>query len=202
MTTPGRRGRRPGSPDTRRAILDAARRSFADTGFGSTTIRAVAAEAGVDPALVHHFFGTKSDLFVAAMELPIDPRQVIAERVFGPAVGDPDGIGERLLRGFLSAWDDPDLQPALVAMVRRAFEPGGDTLFRDGFLPAVLIPAARQLEIDRPELRMPIVGSQMMGIITMRYLLRVEPVASMSTDQLVATYAGVLQGYLTGPLAV
>lgn len=202
MTTvsPGRRGRRPGSPDTRNAILAAARGRFADVGYGGTTIRGIAAEAGVDAALVHHYFGNKSDLFIAAMELPVDPRRLIAERVMGPAAGDVTGMGERLLRAFLSAWDDPALQPALVAMVRRAFEPGGDKLFREGFVPVVLIPAARRIGIGDPELRMPILGSQVIGLILMRYILRVEPIASMSVERLVATYAPTLQRYLTDPL--
>src|SRR5512140_313481 len=102
-----RRGRRPGAPDTRAAILDAARSAFAEKGFGGTTIRGVAAEAGVDAALVHHYFGTKDDLFVAALELPVDPRQAIA-----PALVDgPDGAGERLLRVFLGVWGDPAYSP-------------------------------------------------------------------------------------------
>src|SRR3954463_6415134 len=114
------RGRRKGSPDTRSAILAAARTSFARQGFAGTTIRGVASAAGVDAALVHHYFGTKDDLFLAAMELPLDPRQ-------GPApamVGGPDGAGERLLRAFLSMWDDPAIAPSLIANVRSALQPG------------------------------------------------------------------------------
>src|SRR5919112_2938334 len=95
-----RRGRRPGAPDTRATILDAARTAFAQKGFAGTTIRAVAAEAGVDAALVHHYFGTKDDLFLAAMQLPVDPRQLLAP-VLG---GSVDGAGGRVLRGFLSTW--------------------------------------------------------------------------------------------------
>src|SRR6478736_4707021 len=101
-----RRGRRPGTPDTRTAILHAARKAFAARGFSGTTIRSAATDAGVDAALVHHYFGTKDDLFVAAMELPIDPRPVIA----GVVAGGPDGAGERLLRAFLSVWDDEAMQ--------------------------------------------------------------------------------------------
>ena len=74
----GRRGRRPGAPDTRAAILAAARSRFAEHGYAGTTIRAVATDAGVDAALVHHYFGTKDELFLAALELPVDPRQVLA----------------------------------------------------------------------------------------------------------------------------
>ena len=98
------RGRRRGSPDTRSAILAAARSSFAEHGFAGTTIRAVAASAGVDAALVHHYFGTKDELFLAALELPVDPRKLI-----GPAVAGPvEQAAERFLGVFLSVWDDPD----------------------------------------------------------------------------------------------
>jgi AcrR family transcriptional regulator len=189
-----RRGRRPGAPDTRATILDAARAAFAEKGFAGTTIRAVAGAAGVDAALVHHYFGSKDDLFLAAMELPIDPRQVI-----GPAlVGGADGAGERLLRAFLSMWDDPEVSPALIGIVRSALEPGGERLITHGFVPVVLLPAGEALGLDRPEVRMPLVISQAAGLILTRYLVRLEPIASMSADDVVATYAPVIQHYLTG----
>ncbi|QYJ03759.1 TetR family transcriptional regulator [Nocardioides panacisoli] len=194
---PGRRGRRPGSPDTRAAILAAARERFAEVGYAGTTIRAVAAAAGVDGALVHHYYGSKDDLFLAALELPVDPREVLAEAVVS---GDRDDAGERLVRTFLAVWDDPDNQPALIALVRRVLEPGGEPLLRDGFLPVVLVPIGERLGIDRPELRMPLLASQVLGLITLRYLVVVEPLASMDADALVAAYAPVVQRYLTGPL--
>ena len=109
------RGRRPGSPDTRADILAAARTRFASAGFSGTTMRAVAADAGVDAALVHHYFGTKDDLFVAALELPVDPRAVLAQAIVGP----PPVAAGQILRTFLSVWDDPAVQPAFVALVRR-----------------------------------------------------------------------------------
>jgi AcrR family transcriptional regulator len=191
-----RRGRRPGAPDTRATILDAARTAFAEKGFAGTTIRGVASVAGVDAALVHHYFGTKDELFLAAMELPVDPRQVI-----GPAlVGGPDGAGERLLRVFLSLWDDPEMSPALVGIMRSALQPGGERLITQGFVPVVLQPAGEALGLDRPEVRMPLVISQAAGIILTRYLVRLEPIASMPAEQVVATYAPVIQHYLTGDI--
>ena len=102
-----RRGRRPGSPDTRAAILAEARTRFAAQGYAGTSVRAVAAAAGVDAALVHHYFGTKDDLFLAALELPVDPRRLVAPVV----AGGPAGAAERFLDVFLSAWDDPDIRP-------------------------------------------------------------------------------------------
>lgn len=192
----GRRGRRPGSPDTRAAILAAARERFAAEGFAGTTIRGVAGDAGVDPALVHHYFGTKDDLFLAALALPVDPRKLLADAITGPATE----AAEPLLRTFLSIWDDQELQPGLVATARRILEPGGDKLIREGFLPVVLLPVGEGLGIDHPELRMPLVASQVIGLILARYLLRVEPIASLAPDELVAIYGPTIQRYLTGPL--
>ena len=104
---------------------------------------------------MHHYFGTKDDLFLAAMELPIDPRPVIAG-----VVGGAGRRGERLLRAFLGVWDDPAIAPVLVGIVRSALEPGGERLLTQGFVPVVLLPAGAALGIDRPEVRMPLVVSQ------------------------------------------
>jgi AcrR family transcriptional regulator len=190
------RGRRPGSPDTRAAILGAARGLFATAGLSATSVRAVAAKAGVDPALVHHYFGTKDELFMAALALPFDPREVL-----GPVVAQgADGAADRLLRVFLSIWDDPELQVPMIALARSLTDPSSRELMRDGFIKVVIGPLAAGLGIDEPERRMPLVASQVMGLILMRYLLAVEPLASMPADELVATYAPTIQRYLTGPL--
>lgn len=191
-----RRGRRPGAPDTRAAILAAARTLFADGGFAGTSVRSIASAAGVDASLVHHYFGSKDDLFVAALEIPVDPRERLAEVV---AEG-PDGAGERLVRIFLSVWDDPDLQAPLLGLARGILEPSGQRLLSQGFLPAVLLPMGAALGVDRPEVRMPLVASQMVGLILTRYVLGVEPLASMPPEDLVAVYGPTIQRYLTGPL--
>lgn len=196
MTIRPARGRRPGRVDTRAEILAAARASFAEKGFSGTTIRGVASAAGVDPALVHHYFGTKDDLFVAALQLPVDPRAVLAPVI---ALG-ADGAAERLLRVFLSVWDDPELRLSLVAVARTIFEPSGQALFRDGFLKVVLGPVGVGLGIDDPDRRMPLVASQVIGLILLRYVLEVEPLASMDPELVVATYAPTIQRYLTGDL--
>lgn len=195
MTTSAR-GRRPGSPDTRAAILAAARELFAERGFAGTSVRAVAAAAEVDPALVHHYFGRKDDLFMAALEFPVDPRELLT----GVVEAGPDGAGARFLRVFLSVWDDEELRPRLLAFVRTVLEPSGRELFRHGFLDVVALPVARGLGIDRPETRMPLVASQVFGLIVMRYVLEVEPLASMEREVVVSTYAPTLQRYLTGDL--
>ncbi len=194
MTTP--RGRRPGAPDTRAAILAAARTSFAGKGYAGTTIRGIASVAGVDAALVHHYFGTKDDLFVAALELPIDPREALAPAL----VGGPEGAGERVLRVFVGVWDDPRNTPVLVAFARSVLDPSAEHLLSEGFLPVVLHPVGRALGLDRPDLRMSLVASQLIGIILGRYVLALEPLASLSADALVTTYAPTIQRYLTGDL--
>ncbi len=196
MSTP--RGRRPGGPDTRAAILTAARASFAGSGFAGTTIRAVATSAGVDPALVHHYFGSKDQLFLAALEIPVDPRELLAPAI---ALG-PDGAGERMLRVFLSVWDDPELRMPLLALVRGVFDPDGQRLLRDGLLPAIISPIGVALGLDEPQRRMPMVASQVLGLIVVRYVLELEPVASMPAEQVVEAYAPAIQRFLTGALPV
>ena len=190
------RGRRPGAPDTRAEVLAAARSLFAERGFTGTTIRAVAADAGVDPALVHHYFGTKDDLFVAALALPVDPREVL-----GPVIAaGPDGAGERLLRTFLSVWDDPEIQPPLLAVARSAIGPDGGRLIKDGFIPVVVGPILATLVKDRPEVRVPLVASQVLGLIVTRYVVALPAMAQMPADDVVALMGPVLQHYLTGDL--
>lgn len=193
-TSAAPRGRRPGAPDTRASILAAARTSFADKGYAGTTIRGIAASASVDAALVHHYFGTKDDLFLAAMELPADPREVLGRAV----AGGPDGAGERLVRAFLTVWDDPAINAVLVGRIRSELESGGDLV--RGFVPAVLVPAGRALGIDRPEVRMAYVASQMIGLIVTRYVMEIQPLAALPTESLVAAYGPTVQRYLTGDL--
>lgn len=189
-------GRRPGSPDTRAVILDAARGLFAQRGVKGTTIRAVAAQAEVDPALVHHYFGTKDDLFMASLQIPVDPRELLA-----PVVAQgPDGAGERILRTLLSVWDDPELRKPLLSMLRGIGEPEGQVVLRDGFLEVVIRPIITQLAPDRPELRMPLLASQLVGLILVRYLVEVEPVASLPAEDLVAIHGPMVQRLLTGEL--
>lgn len=196
MSVRASRGRRPGAPDTRAEVLAAARTSFAEKGFRATTIRAVAASAGVDPALVHHYFGTKDDLFLAALEMPVDPREVLAPVV---ALG-PDGAGERLLRTFLSVWDDPDIQVRLLAVVRSVLSEDGATLLKEGFIPVVVGPVLAQLVADRPDVRVPLVASQVVGLIVTRYLIALPPMATMPAEDVVSRVGPVIQHYLTGDL--
>ncbi|GAA1443019.1 TetR family transcriptional regulator [Mycobacterium cookii] len=197
MTARASRGRRPGAPDTRAEVLAAARASFGELGFRGTTIRSVAAAAGVDPALVHHYFGTKDDLFVAALEIPVDPREVMA-----PVVADgPDGAGERLLRALLGVWDDPAIQPGLLALARSLLGDDSGPMVRDAFIPVVVGPVLAQIVADRPEDRIPLVASQIIGLVVARYVVALPAMAQMPAEDLVARMGPVLQHYLTGDLA-
>ena len=189
------RGRRPGGPDTRGAILAAARESFAHKGFAGTTIRAVAASAGVDAALVHHYFGSKDDLFIAALEIPVDPRQVVP-MVFVEGV---EGAGERLMRMFLSVWEDPEARLPLIALVRASLgEAGPVNLLREGVLRMIFTPLREILPGDDAEERVQLVLSQLVGLVVARYVLAVEPLASMPPEDVVAWVAPTVQRYLDG----
>ena len=193
-----RTGRRPGDSGTREAILDAARDTFADKGFAAASVRAIATRAEVDAALVHHYFGTKTDLFVAAMELPFDPATVV------PALLEPgiDGLGERIVRFFLGVWSQPVPRSRIQAILRSALtEEAGAALLRDFVTTEVLGRVAAALGTPDAELRATLVGTQLVGLGVLRYIVRVEPLASADADAVVAAVAPTIQRYLAGDLA-
>jgi AcrR family transcriptional regulator len=200
MTTPApaARGRRPGGPDTRGEILDAARRSFAQRGFRGTTVRGVAAAAGVDSALVHHYFGTKSDLFLAAAAVPVDPRALLGA-VF--ADGTP-GAAQRLLSTMLGVWDQTEMQDRLVALVRSGLggDPAGEQMLRDAVSQIILATVREHLPPEEADVRVVLVASQLVGLIVARYVLRLPPIATMPRERVVGLVAPNLQRYLDGPL--
>jgi AcrR family transcriptional regulator len=194
-----RTGRRPGVSGTREAILDAARRAFAEQGYQQATIRGVAELAGVDPALVHHYFGTKQDLFVAAVQLPINPvPQLMA--VLGE---DPDRTGERIVEVFLSVWDHAADRSPLLALIRSAVgDERAAAMLREFITEEVLGQLAHRLGSPDARLRATLVGSQLIGLAMARYIIRVEPLASAPAAELAAAVGPTLQRYLTGDVAV
>jgi AcrR family transcriptional regulator len=193
-----RTGRRPGVSGTREAILDAARRSFAEHGYQHATIRGVADLAGVDPALVHHYFGTKQRLFVAAVQLPLNP----AEQLMAVLGDDPEQAGRRLVETFLLVWDRAADQSPLLALVRSAVgDERAAAMLREFITEEVLGQIARRLGSPDARLRATLVGSQVVGLIMLRYIIRVEPLASAPADQVVAAVGPTLQRYLTGDVA-
>jgi len=190
-------GRRPGESGTREAILDAARAAFAETGYDRATIRGIAAAAGVDPALVIHYFVSKEGLFEAALELPVRPADVFAR---GAAAG-PDQLGATVVRTFLEAWEPPESRVRLQAMLRSAMtNETAMAMIRDLLVREVFGPITQTLGVPDAQLRATLVGSQFIGLAIMRFVGRIEPLASASIDELVAAVGPTVQRYLTGEI--
>lgn len=184
-------GRRPGQTETREAILAAARELFAEKGYDGASLRAIARAAGVDPALVHHFFGNKEGVFVEAMRFPVDPTVLLPRIMAAPR----ERLGETMARTFLSVWQDPDRRAPLLAMLRSAMTNERAAALMREFLSSALF-ARAGAATDVPQLRLQAAAGQMIGLMILRHVLRVEPLASASEDEMVELVAPVLQSYL------
>lgn len=193
-----RSGRRPGNPDTRQEILESARQVFAANGFARASIRRIAAAAGVDPALVHHYFGSKDELFLATVEVPVNPRAVL-EQV---AAGGPDGLGVRMITALLTVWESP-AGASLIAAVRTAIgDPTSARVLSQFITAEVISRLLRSLhyEAAEAELRGALVASQVIGVVIGRYVLRVGSLAQLDRGVIIASVGQTLQHYLTGDL--
>lgn len=198
-THTGRRrpGRPAGSSDTRDRILASARELFARNGIANTSIRAVAAAAGVDPALVHHYFGTKEKLFAAAVHIPIDPMDVI-----GPLREVPvEELGYKLPSMLLPLWDS-EIGARFIATLRSILAGTETNLFRSFIQDVIAVEVGTR--VDNPPgsgvIRIQFVASQLVGVVMARYILELEPFASLPPDRIARTIAPNLQRYLTGDL--
>jgi AcrR family transcriptional regulator len=189
-------GRRPGNQDTRGRIITAARHAFAAKGFAGASMRAIAAEAGVDAALIHHYFENKQQLFLATIALPLGlPRML--ETV---AAGDRSGLGERLVRTVLGVWDS-ELQPSLVAAIRTALTDPGLTRSVGEFLTLEVIGHVLpqdDLSAEEADRRAGLVASQILGLVIGRYVLRLPVLANRPTDDLIAEVGPTVQRYVDG----
>ncbi|MGW1216529.1 TetR/AcrR family transcriptional regulator [Streptomyces sp. NPDC002499] len=197
--TSRRRGRRPRteSADTRDRILAAAREEFSARGYDKTSVRAIAKAADVDSALVHHYFGTKEQVFEAAIAVALAPAANAPEAV---ADGPLEDVGERLTRFIFGVWENPVTRTPLLAIVRSAVNnEAAATVFRRLVVAQVLGRVAAQLEVPDAELRAELAGAQLVGIAMLRYVIKVEPLASADVEQVIARVAPVVQGHLTGP---
>jgi AcrR family transcriptional regulator len=194
----GRRvGRRPGTPDTRVTILAAARSVFAARGYDGASIRRIATEAAVDPALVHHYFGSKEALFRAVVALPIEP-ETFMNAVFADG---PDAVPERLARSFLAVWDDPISGPSIAGVIRSAIANEETAQWARDFFAAQIVPGlatrlADRVEPDEIPFRVSLVATQLHGLAVARYLLRLEPLASTDTETVVAAIGPTIRRYL------
>ncbi|MEV4253181.1 TetR family transcriptional regulator [Spirillospora sp. NPDC049652] len=196
-TTAGAGRRSPGRPagrtGTREQILAAAREMFADKGFDGASLRGIARAAGVDPALVHHYFGNKEGVFVAAMRFPVNPAELLPKVMSV----EPDRVGEQFAREFIAIWDDPEKRAPIVAMLRTAMtNERAAALMREFITSALLerVAAAR----DVPLLRLQAAVGQLVGVMIVRHVIQVQPLASASPEELVELIAPTLQRYLDG----
>lgn len=191
-----RAGRRPGSPDTRGQVLAAARHRFAHDGYDGATIRSIGAEAGVDPALVHHYFGTKQDLFREAAAFPVDTEALVTTLL---RTADDQRAGE-LARLFLEVWEDAATRPQMLSILRSAMTHEDAAALLRAFVGRELLgPMARRLGLDDADVRVPLAAAQLIGVAMLRHVVRVEPLASLPTEELVERLTPVLEAHLFGP---
>jgi AcrR family transcriptional regulator len=190
-----RTGRRPGESSTRQDILDAARRLFSERGYQGATMRAIATKAGVDAALVVHFFGTKRALLAEAIEWPFDPEVEMPKLL----VDGRRHVGTNLVRLFVKTWDDEGSRnPILILLSAATTEPQAAEMLRRFMTTRLYAPLMDRLRPSEPELRSDLVLSQLLGLGLVRYVLRLEPLASAAPEQVVGWVAPAVQRYLTG----
>ena len=195
----GRRkgGRGHGDSGTRAAILQAARRQFTEVGYAEASLRAIAAEAGVTPPLIMHFFGSKANLFVEAVQWPFDPATVLPQ-VIG---GDRRGVGERMARLFAETWDDHPEGGTLIELLRSAAtDPKSAALLREFLVNELFAPIIKTLGQSDGDLRACLMASHLLGAVLVRHILQIEPLASVSTDEVIVLMAPTIQRLLTGKL--
>ena len=192
-----RTGRRPGASGTREAILRAAAEEFAEHGYDRATIRGVARRAGVDAALVHHYFGRKQDLFVASLDLPVNPADLASTLL----ADDPEVAGERIVGLFVSLWDHAANRQPLMALIRSAVSSEqAARMLREFATREVVARVVERLGKPDAQLRANLVMSQLFGLAMARYIVKIEPLASMPPAALAAAVGPSLQRYVSGEL--
>jgi AcrR family transcriptional regulator len=189
------RGRRPAGEDTRATLLEAAREVFGEVGYANATVRAIAARAGVDAAMVNHWFGGKQALFSATIQMPPEALATF-ERELGQ---DPAVVPDRMVRAFLTVWDEHNA--AFRALMRGATsQEEAAARLRDMLSALIFRRIAAICADDRPQLRAALCATQMVGLGLMRYVIRLEPIHTASVDALTALISPTMRRYITGPL--
>ena len=190
----GRTGRRPGREDTKGSILAAARAEFGARGYHQATIRGIAAGAGVDPALIHHYFGSKDDLFAASIDLPLRPAE-IAETILA---GGLESAGRNITTLFFTVWENPATRDPLMAVLRGAFgTEQGAAVLREFFGTAMLGRVAPQIGGPDAELRASLAVSHLIGVAVLRYVVGFPALVKVPVAQLVDTLSPRIQAYFT-----
>jgi AcrR family transcriptional regulator len=194
-----RTGRRPGESGAREAILEAARQAFTERGYDGASLRGIARAAGVDPALVLHYFRDKQQLFVTAVRFPFDPA-VVVDQVLA---GGREHVGESIVRFFLSVGEDEARRGAIIGILRSAVtNEHAAAMLREFVSEALVGRIADRLGVPHARLRPTLVASQMVGLFLFRYVIRLEPLASASPEELVAAVAPNIQRYVSGDLGL
>ncbi|MFH8748568.1 TetR family transcriptional regulator [Streptomyces rimosus] len=184
-------------PGARERILTAARAEFAARGYEKASIRGIAKAADVDPALVHHYYGTKEQVFEAAVEMSFAPALHAPEAVLD---GGLDGVGERMTRFVFGVWENPVTREPLLAIVRSALTNDvAAAVFRKLIVRQLLRRIAGELAVPDAELRAELAAAQLVGTALMRYVIKLEPLASADPERIIARVAPVVQQHLTGP---
>ncbi|MGI8475003.1 MAG: TetR family transcriptional regulator [Thermomicrobiales bacterium] len=197
MSSTGTLGRRPGESGTRAAILAAAREQFAALGYDRASVRVIAQAAGVDPALVLHFFGSKQRLFVVVAELPFDPVVVLPELLSG----DRHEVGERLARFLVGVLNAEEGRRRVTGLIRAAAsEKEAARLVRKLVERELFAPLTTALGADDAPLRASLIGAQVVGLVMARYIVAVESLASVDVETIVGALAPVFQHFATGAL--
>lgn len=191
------RGRRPGDADTRDRILAAARQLFAERGFERASMRAIAQEADVDPALIGHYFGSKQGLLTQALRLPVDPSLILATVAAAPR----ETMGENLVRALVSTWERPQVRQHFLGMLRTAASHETAREVMQQTLHDSIQAAVAGLVADDHARRSALVMTQMAGLAFTRYFLQIPEVAGMDVEELARTVGPTVQRYLTQPLS-
>lgn len=188
-----RAGRRPGQTESRERILEAARSLFGQKGYGATTIRAIAAEADVNPALLHHFFGTKEQVFAAALNFPVNPVVLVPRILDGPR----EEIGQRMVRLILEVWRDADARQSFLALLRSVASHDAAVLMLREFLEHAVL-ARMSAALGVPRLRLTAAAAQVVGLALVRFVIGLDPLASADEEAIVRLVGPVIQYYIDG----
>ncbi len=190
-------GRRPGANATRQAIIEAAGPRFEASGYAGTSMRAIARDSGVDPALITHFFGSKAGLFGAVVRWPLDPEEFFTRMLDG----DRDSVGRRLAETFVYHWSTVQWRSPIIALVSAGTtDPAAGALLRDFLLDRLLVPMLDALEVDQPRMRAGLISAQLIGLGLGRHVFALVDSAEVDDQQLIDAVAPTLQRYCAEPL--